>query len=121
MSAARPDTWIWMPLDIIGGIGNAPAKPGVYAIYFDDEVVYIGQSNNLLARLTRHQIRYGYARNIRTPWGDLPDSVRVHCKYRISRRLGDWAMWEIRLIHRLKPRFNKTFNGSRWDDIKKAA
>lgn len=119
MSTARPDTW--MPLDLFDYVGRPPPKPGVYVIYFDDEVVYIGQSNNLLARIARHRFRHGYARNIRTPWADVPDTVRVYCKYRISRRLGDWAMWEIRLIHRLKPRFNKTFNGIRWDGIKEAA
>lgn len=90
-----------------------PDEPGVYAIYFGREVVYVGQSNNLRVRIARHHLRPGYAKNYHTPWGDIPHQD-VTCKYRVSRRLGDWAMWEIRLIDRLQPRFNKTFSGIRW-------
>lgn len=113
MRSARPDTWILCKGKMFF-VEDLPTKPGVYVIKFNNEVVYIGQSNNLRSRITRHQIRYGYARNIITPWGDVSDTTRVTCKYRVSRRLGDWAMWEIRLIDRLQPRFNKTYTGVRW-------
>lgn len=114
MSAARPDTWI--ALDIFNPLA-APERPGVYVVICNGKVVYVGQSNNLRARLTRHQIRPGYARNIITPWGTFPDPWAWSCKAKVSRRIGDWAMWEIRLIHRLRPMFNKTFSGARWKAI----
>ncbi len=121
MTAARPDTWMpgrWQKVAAaragLWGVPDTPNLPGVYVIYFGDELVYIGQSNNIRARFARHNIRYGYAQNIITPWGDVPESVGVFAKIKPSKRLGDWAMWEIRLIHRLQPRLNKTFTGSRW-------
>lgn len=88
---------------------SVPALPGVYAIYLGGEVVYIGQSANLRNRLQGHCIRAGYAKNIRTPWGDFPATVSVLGKAKITKRFGDWAMWELRLIERLRPTFNKTF------------
>lgn len=121
MSDEKVDAWmpLWIGADgkrktwavvdpVHAELNNIPRVPGVYAIYFDAELVYIGQSNDLGARLIRHQIKFGYARNIQTPWGSVPDSVKVIAKIKRSRRLGDWAMWEIRLIRRLQPRFNRT-------------
>lgn len=86
-----------------------PDRPGVYVIFYDGEVVYIGQSNNIRSRFYRHQFELGYANNIKTPWGMFPD--KITCKVKVSKRRGDWAMWEIRLIHRLKPRHNQRFTG----------
>lgn len=83
-----------------------PAIAGVYAIYFDGDLVYIGQSVNVRNRWCEHQIRLGYAKNIITPWGDIPDKTVVTFKVSASRRYGDWAMRELRLIRRLKPLFN---------------
>lgn len=83
-----------------------PRAAGVYAIYFDETLVYIGQSCNVANRLASHNFRYGYGRNIITPWGDIPDEMLVTVKVGASRRMGDWAMREIRLINRLKPQFN---------------
>jgi excinuclease UvrABC nuclease subunit len=88
---------------------DIPAAAGVYVIYFGEEIVYIGQSNNMRARFARHNVRYGYWREIITPWGEISADISVTAKIRISRRYGDWAMWELRLIHRLKPKFNGTF------------
>lgn len=88
-----------------------PRCAGVYAIYFDDELVYIGQSVDIYNRFSEHSIRYGYAQNIITPWGDLPSTAKVRVKVKRSRRLGDWAMHEIRLIHRLRPRLNRHHKG----------
>lgn len=100
----------WAVLQPVGALlSSLPRCPGVYAIYFDDELVYVGQSNDVGARLIRHRIQYGYARNIHTPWGSIPDTVNVTAKVKRSRVLGDWAMWEIRLICRLKPRFNMNY------------
>lgn len=83
-----------------------PNKPCVYAVYFDDDLVYIGQTNRLSNRFSGHAFRYGYGKNIITPWCDCSDNTRIDIKAKFSVRLGDWAMWEIRLIHRLQPKFN---------------
>lgn len=118
MTNKKVDAWIgaegrrrtWATVDPVHAeLNGLPRVAGVYAIYFDNELVYIGQSNDLGARLVRHGIKFGYARNIHTPWGSVPDSVKVTAKVKRSRRTGDWAMWEIRLIQRLQPRFNRTF------------
>lgn len=90
-----------------------PRCAGVYAVYFDNELVYIGQSWNVAARFSEHSIRYGYGRNIITPWIDLPDHTEVKVKVKRTRRLGDWAMDEIRLINRLRPQFNRQHKSGR--------
>lgn len=88
------------------GRRELPASPGAYAIYFDNRLVYVGQSANVKARISGYRFRHSYGRDIHTPWGDVPNSVSITAKVKCSRRLGDWAMWEIRLIARLRPRFN---------------
>jgi hypothetical protein len=85
-----------------------PAGAAVYVILIDGVAVYVGQSQRLRTRFYEHKFRYGYARNLITPWGVFDDSKNIIVKCKTSKRIGDWAMWEIRLIHRLKPIFNKT-------------
>jgi hypothetical protein len=100
----------WAVVDPANAANNSPPSvPGVYAIYFDDELVHIGQSNDLRARLIRHDIKSGCDRNIRTPWRSPPDLVKVTAKFKRSRRNGDWARRAIRLTTRLQPRFNQTY------------
>lgn len=84
-----------------------PRKAGCYAIYLDGQLVYIGQSNDIRNRFSEHKIRYCYSKEVATPWGDFPDTSIITVKVKESRRLGDWAMWEIRLIRRLRPVFNR--------------
>lgn len=96
----------WATYDLMNGLG-IPRFPGAYAIYFGDELVYVGQSNDIGTRFYEHKFRYGYCKNIITPWGDIPESVKVTLKVKRTRVVGDWAMWEIRLIRRLCPRFNQ--------------
>jgi hypothetical protein len=98
----------WKTYQLLAGARTEklPKVAGVYAIYFDETLVYIGQSCNVANRLTGHQIRYGYGKNIITPWGDVPEETLITVKVGASRRMGDWAMREIRLINRLKPMFN---------------
>jgi hypothetical protein len=88
-----------------------PAAACAYAVFFDDGLVYIGSSVDVRNRFSEHKIRHGYSRNIVTPWGDVPDQTKIILKIKRSRRLGDWAMWEIRLIQRLRPSFNKQHIG----------
>ncbi len=98
----------WVEHEIIGFCGclSLPRCPGVYVICFNGKPVYVGQSIDLAGRLSSYKFRYGYAKNIHTPWGSIPDDIRVTAKAKQSRRLGDWAMWEIRLIKRLSPEYN---------------
>jgi hypothetical protein len=83
-----------------------PNKPCVYAIYIAGHLVYVGQTNSLSNRFGGHAFRYGYAKVLITPWGEFDQDIEVVIKAKFSERRGDWAMWEIRLIHRLKPMFN---------------
>ena len=99
--------WFEYTLMPRGFEGCLPSKPCVYAVYLDGKMVYIGQTNRLSNRFSGGRFRYGYARNLITPWGDVPDTTVVSIKVRFSERYGDWAMWEIRLIHRLQPEFNR--------------
>lgn len=97
----------WRSYDLLAGANPLPRAAGVYVIFIDDEAVYVGSSVNVAVRFYEHKFRYGYGNNIITPWGDLRNDRKVSVRVRRSKRLGDWAMWEIRLIHRLKPRFNQ--------------
>lgn len=83
-----------------------PSKPCVYAVYFDEQLVYIGQTNRLSNRFSGRRFRYSYANEIITPWCEVSGDTRITIKARFSERYGDWAMWEIRLINRIKPLFN---------------
>ena len=103
----------WMRYELFKGRGALPRFGGVYAVYFDDELVYLGSSVDIANRFSEHKIRYGYARNIITPWADVPDGTCISIKVKRSRRRGDWAMWEIRLIQRLRPVFNRQHRGRR--------
>ncbi len=103
----------WDAYHLFGGRGSLPRFAGVYAIYFDDELVYIGSSTDIANRFSEHKIRHGYAKNIITPWADVPGSTRITVKVKRSLHRGDWAMWEIRLIHRLRPTFNRQHRGRR--------
>ena len=86
--------------------GALPRVSGVYAVYFDGSLVYIGQSVDIANRFSEHRFRYGYAKVLRTPWADVPIDTRITVKVKRSLRIGDWAMWEIRLINRLRPIYN---------------
>lgn len=77
---------------------------GVYAIYFDGDLVYIGSGVNLQGRITAHEWFLRHSIDWQTPG-------RVVIKFRRSRRYGDWAMIELRLLRRLSPRLNKSMRG----------
>lgn len=101
----------WASYDIMGDIGTLPRIAGVYAVYVGGELVYVGQSGNIANRFSEHNFRYGYGKNIITPWGNYPQDTPMVLKIKRSVRRGDYAMWEIRLIHRLQPCFNKMHRG----------
>jgi excinuclease UvrABC nuclease subunit len=102
--------------------GNIPHGPGTYVVYQDGKVVYVGSTTNL-----KHRVRVYFTRNrpavpsyddmggywkdvarpFCTPWGFEHDGTRIRVKVKVSRRLGDWLMWEWRLISRLQPKYNR--------------
>jgi excinuclease UvrABC nuclease subunit len=87
-----------------------PHCAGVYAVYIDGQLVYIGQSSDIANRIANHRFRFGYRKNVILPWnGDVPDTSKISLKIKRSKRFGDWAMWELRLIRRLKPIYNSYF------------
>jgi excinuclease UvrABC nuclease subunit len=84
---------------------DLPQVPACYAIYVDGEVSYVGQTDNLAKRMSGHGIQPArYSALTETPWGAFRN---VRGKYRVSQRYGDWAMVELRLLRRLRPRFNR--------------
>jgi len=85
---------------------RAPNTPAVYVIYLDGAPVYVGQTTRLRTRLEQHKFNWSYAGSLITPWGRFHGDTKILCKYRLSRRMGDWLMWELRLIWKLQPRYN---------------
>lgn len=88
-----------------------PTHAGVYAVYFDGDLVYIGSSSNVRNRFSGHAFRYSYGKTIITPWQEIPQSTRIDIKVKKSVARGDWLMWEARLIYKLLPIFNKKLTG----------
>jgi hypothetical protein len=74
---------------------NLPSWACCYAVYINGALVYIGQTENLLARFRAHVAKSKWL------------SGEITIKAKLSRRFGDWAMTEIRLIKRLQPLFNR--------------
>jgi len=83
---------------------SIPAHGGCYVIYLDGRLSYIGQSGNLRGRFRDHRITRLPEGNIRTPWGS---ASKIVIKVRVTQKYGDWAMIELRLIHRLNPPHNR--------------
>lgn len=71
-----------------------PDLPGCYALYVHRKLVYVGESTGIRTRVATHLKSNPLLKG---------HSHFVTVKYKCSRRLGDWRMWELRLITRLKP------------------
>ncbi len=93
----------WICCGFNGKRFGALPIPGVYAIYADGKLAYIGKSVNVRKRLCEHGIRGNKGRC-------LFGTFEIGLKVKYSKRYGDWAMWELRLLRRLKPSLNKFFN-----------
>ena len=95
----------WITYDIMDFYKILPS-PGCYCVYLDDCLVYIGQSRDLRKRLVSVPRRIEIARystTIITPWGK---GRNLYVKISLPKKYGDWAMRELRLIHRLQPQGN---------------
>ncbi len=73
--------------------GSLPPYPCCYCIYVGGALAYIGQTNNLRERILYHRAKRKF------PTG-------FTLKARFGERCGDWAMRELRLIRRLRPKMN---------------
>jgi excinuclease UvrABC nuclease subunit len=93
----------WTDRDYAGTDWNFPPIAGCYVFYCDGKAFYVGQTRSLFKRISSYKIRFSYGSGIITPWGVFM-SVRV--KYSVSRKYGDWAMRELRLIRRIQPEGN---------------
>jgi excinuclease UvrABC nuclease subunit len=96
----------WIEIDLMDK-SKIPIVSCCYAIYFDGEMVYIGSTNNLRNRFSGHAFRYGYGKNIITPFQEVPYDTKITIKYKPIKKYGYWLMLEARLIRRLQPLFNK--------------
>lgn len=111
-SPDEPALGRWFGFDPIY-LDGVPAAAGVYVIFIDGVAVYVGQSANIRGRLQQHRFNWGYDGEIKTPWASYESDRKLTGRAKISRRFGDWAMWELRLIRRLRPAFNGTFTSPR--------
>lgn len=101
----------WVSINLMNERTKLPSIPCCYALFFNGKLKYIGSSNNLRNRFSGHSIRYGYSKNIITPWGDFPDKTKIILKYKQTKKYGYWLMLEARLIMRLQPLFNSKLKG----------
>jgi predicted GIY-YIG superfamily endonuclease len=101
----------WFTTDF-SSIGSLPKIPGVYVLYRDNKVVYVGQSVNIRQRLKNH-FAGSHSKHISNC-----TKSKIKIKYRVNFRIGAWAMLEQRLIAKLKPEWNKTVESS-WKELLK--
>lgn len=83
-------------------IKSAPATPGVYAIYLDGSLVYIGYSSRLRRRIVSHSLRAALKDGV---WRGIPFSS---CKVKFKTIDCKTKAQEVEcgLIRRLRPRAN---------------
>lgn len=84
-------------------IDNCPSSPGVYSIYGDDRLLYIGQSRNIYHRIQDHFI-HRTSIGFQTKWGIFKSvAVKVRTSFK---RQDDWLRLESALIRRTQPPHN---------------
>ena len=100
----------WISYDFDNGcFRDVLYKAGVYVVYGNDEIIYIGSSNSIRKRITSYSFNYcKYSCPVKTPWGNY---LKLKLKARYTKKYGEWAMIELRLIRRLQPKHNKTSKG----------
>lgn len=102
----------WAGFDFMKNRHDLPVVACCYVIYFDGLPLYVGSTNNLRNRFCgRMSIRNGYAKDIKTPWGDFPNKTKITMKIKPTKKYGDWLMIEARLIKKLKPKLNIKLKG----------
>jgi excinuclease UvrABC nuclease subunit len=100
---------MWKKFRLIDDFDKLPLLPGVYCIYINNEIVYIGSSVNIKKRIGEYKFESHCKKYNITPWQFIDKTLPIFVKISLSKKLGDWAMKEIRLISKLQPKFNKSF------------
>jgi hypothetical protein len=105
----------WHAFDETAEYSDFKTEPGVYVIFGDGVVQYVGSSKNIRQRLAGRIPRTVYETPeqtqlpVRTIWGVFREfEIRI----RYSTKYGDWLMRELRLIRRLKPLQNSAHEGA---------
>lgn len=97
----------WIAMHPINSIGDFEPRAATYAIY--DALVgliYIGETTNMRARMHQHSfVCSRYSLSYRTVQFGLISNPTIKVKY--ARKIGQEAMWERRLIRRLRPLRNQ--------------
>jgi excinuclease UvrABC nuclease subunit len=78
-----------------------PSLPGVYVLYLDKDIKYIGQSIDLHKRIHDH-LGNETASKLR----NLQNSSRVTVKFKVCFSPNEYLGLEVRLITRLRPEWN---------------
>jgi excinuclease UvrABC nuclease subunit len=73
---------------------------GVYFLYIDDELVYVGRSVNLKMRLAEHLVRNSNSKVY------INDVTRIDC-IKVDDII-DQQIYELHAIKTLKPKYNKS-------------
>lgn len=100
-SAPKPTTG-WRKFDP-ADYQALPDAPVVYVFLVDERVVYVGETKSLRSRMRGYSIKQAAGWGFFTPWGR---ATNLTAKFAPSRKYGDWAMRELRLIRRLQPVWN---------------
>ena len=79
---------------------SALPLPGVYAIFRDNGLVYIGSATNVKERLSSHERRREF--------NDGLSTLAVKARYFPARSFR-WLTLEARMIHRLSPQLNRKY------------
>ena len=102
----RGTKWVeFDPCDLL-----LPDEPGCYVVLVGGKAIYVGSSTRVAQRIEAHGFRYGYGSSILCPFGSFSVGD-ITLKVRFWEKWGDWAMRELRLINRLRPRFNTMGTG----------
>jgi hypothetical protein len=113
MTHQLPHGWVRYDFD------SLPRSAGLYALYEDGRLLYIGKSWNLRSRVWnhRHLRRNGpcplrsYGEPCHCPPAKTEfqgvNPYRMWVKIRHPRRHENWHETEVRLIYRLQPPFNR--------------
>lgn len=82
---------LWWAVDLL----NIPTSPCCYTVFLEGRLIYIGSTQNLYTRFSKHFV-------LHPEWRGT-----VTIKARFPKRYGEWIMTERRLIRRLQPELNK--------------
>lgn len=89
-------------------VKNLPEGPGVFALYVDDKLVWISQGLNIRQRV-KDGFRHAFYYKKVSP-------SKCFMKVSLSKSLGDWVLRDLRLMHKLAPKWNNVQHT--WEDFR---